>query len=247
MIRRHSCITTCIWCSISRMVTPVAAIDSMNAIRPRVWLALMPANGSSSSSSFGRATSATAIARRFCCSCVRLRAADRRGPPRSTMPSASTSGGLRLALFARQPRAAQHRVQQPGRRALPVADQHVFERGGILEERRRLEGARQAAPRDLVRLRGRSPPGRRTRFARSVAGSARLIRLKNVVLPAPLGPMMPVIDPAATAKSTSSTARRPPNDLLTRCVSSSIIAPPSPGLGARPRQRVATRRRGRSA
>ena len=45
-----------------------------------------------------------------------------------------------------------------------------------------------------------------------VTGSARLIRLKNVVLPAPLGPMMPVIDPASTAKSTSSTAHNPPND-----------------------------------
>ncbi len=45
-----------------------------------------------------------------------------------------------------------------------------------------------------------------------MTGSARLIKLKNVVLPAPLGPMMPVIDPASTAKSTSSTAHNPPND-----------------------------------
>ena len=29
MIRRHNCITTCIWCSISRTVTPAAAIDSI--------------------------------------------------------------------------------------------------------------------------------------------------------------------------------------------------------------------------
>ena len=74
------------------------------------------------------------------------------------------------------------------------------------------------------------------------AGSARLITLKNVVLPAPFGPMMPVIDPAATAKSTSSTARSPPNDLLSRCASSSIIAAsPAPGRG-RVSERIAPAR-----
>src|SRR5262245_36133867 len=37
--------------------------------------------------------------------------------------------------------------------------------------------------------------------------------LKNVVLPAPFGPMRLTIDPSGTAKSTSSTATRPPNSL----------------------------------
>src|SRR5439155_1954496 len=41
------------------------------------------------------------------------------------------------------------------------------------------------------------------------------IRLKSVVLPAPLGPMSARRSPARTARATSSTARRPPNALET--------------------------------
>ena len=38
----------------------------------------------------------------------------------------------------------------------------------------------------------------------------RLIRLKIVVLPAPLGPMMAKTSPSSTSKDTLSTARMPP-------------------------------------
>src|SRR5213594_3156978 len=43
--------------------------------------------------------------------------------------------------------------------------------------------------------------------------SAPLTRLKNVVLPAPFGPMSPTISPSSAANSTSLTATRPPNSL----------------------------------
>src|SRR5215470_9181379 len=46
------------------------------------------------------------------------------------------------------------------------------------------------------------------------------IRLKSVVLPAPFGPMSPVIVPASIARSTPSTARRFPNALTTPDTSS---------------------------
>ena len=39
--------------------------------------------------------------------------------------------------------------------------------------------------------------------------------LKNVVLPAPLGPMIETIDPSGMSIETSLTARRPPNSLDT--------------------------------
>src|SRR3989304_7118513 len=39
--------------------------------------------------------------------------------------------------------------------------------------------------------------------------------LKRVVLPAPLGPMRPVMLPLATLRLQPSTARTPPNDLVT--------------------------------
>src|SRR5262249_4821493 len=40
-----------------------------------------------------------------------------------------------------------------------------------------------------------------------------VIRLNSVDLPAPFGPMTAAISPSATARSTSETARKPPNDL----------------------------------
>ena len=47
----------------------------------------------------------------------------------------------------------------------------------------------------------------------AVGGSWPISMLKQVVLPAPLGPMSANNSPFATEKLTSSTARRPPNDL----------------------------------
>src|SRR6266568_7290743 len=44
--------------------------------------------------------------------------------------------------------------------------------------------------------------------------------LKNVVFPAPFGPIRLTIEPVGTMKSTSSTATRPPNSLRSICVSS---------------------------
>src|SRR5215472_3077035 len=40
-----------------------------------------------------------------------------------------------------------------------------------------------------------------------------VIRLKSVDFPAPFGPITAAISPSATARSTSETARKPPNDL----------------------------------
>src|SRR6266404_854429 len=45
--------------------------------------------------------------------------------------------------------------------------------------------------------------------------------LKNVVFPAPFGPIRLTIEPVGTVKSTSSTATRPPNSLRNSTVCSS--------------------------
>ena len=45
--------------------------------------------------------------------------------------------------------------------------------------------------------------------------SAPVIRLKNVLLPAPLGPITAVSEPSAKSSVTSSVALTPPNDLRT--------------------------------
>src|SRR5215213_3684644 len=57
--------------------------------------------------------------------------------------------------------------------------------------------------------------------------------LKNVVLPAPLGPMIVAILRCGTAKDTSLTAVRPPNCLV-RLRVSRIGPHDAPGLGLRP-------------
>src|SRR5919108_974998 len=56
--------------------------------------------------------------------------------------------------------------------------------------------------------------------------------LKNVVLPAPFGPMRLTIEPSGMVKSTSFTATRPPNSLRTRsAVRRSVIARLAVGVG----------------
>ena len=59
----------------------------------------------------------------------------------------------------------------------------------------------------------------------ALTGSAPETRLNSVVLPAPLGPMRPVMEPARTASEQWSTARRPPKSLTTPRTSK--IAPAS--------------------
>ena len=57
--------------------------------------------------------------------------------------------------------------------------------------------------------------------------------LKNVVLPAPLGPMIETIERGATANEMSLTATRPPNALVTRSVASSGAVRVASGGSAR--------------
>src|SRR6185437_7535318 len=70
-----------------------------------------------------------------------------------------------------------------------------------------------------------SRPSSSTRPA--VGGRWPVMRLNSVDLPAPFGPMTAAICPAATARSTSATARKPAKDLLSPCTSSTG-APPGP-------------------
>src|SRR5258707_13671366 len=58
------------------------------------------------------------------------------------------------------------------------------------------------------------------------------MRLKSVVLPAPLGPMMALIEPRGTLKLTPPTAWKP-SKLLLRSRTSSNLAPPSEAAGRR--------------
>src|SRR5579859_2671953 len=65
-----------------------------------------------------------------------------------------------------------------------------------------------------------STPSNRTRPAVGTASPAR--QLNSVDLPAPFGPMIPTISPAATSMFTPRTARKPSNALETARASSSM-------------------------
>ena len=71
----------------------------------------------------------------------------------------------------------------------------------------------------------------RKRTSPSVGASWPVSRLKKVVLPAPLGPMMLTISPRFTDRLTLSTARKPPNCLATPVTSSSAGLASALGLG----------------
>src|SRR5262245_6336135 len=57
--------------------------------------------------------------------------------------------------------------------------------------------------------------------------SSPVIRLKRVVLPAPLGPMMSRRSPGSTVRLTPEVTRRPPNDLSRPRTASALSGPPS--------------------
>src|SRR5215831_862528 len=59
-------------------------------------------------------------------------------------------------------------------------------------------------------------------------------QLKKVDLPAPLGPISPMISPSATARSAPRTARKLPNALETFCALSSMLTPRQQGRHAMP-------------
>src|SRR5690242_6841352 len=67
-----------------------------------------------------------------------------------------------------------------------------------------------------------------------VTGMSPAMQLKKVDLPAPFGPIRPMISPASTERSAPATARKLPNALETFFASSSTAAPPFPGREAIP-------------
>src|SRR6201984_253135 len=77
-----------------------------------------------------------------------------------------------------------------------------------------------------------STPSNSTRPVVGTVSPAR--QLKKVDLPAPLGPISPMISPCATARSAPRTAKKLPNALETFCALSSMIPPRQKGRHARP-------------
>ena len=103
------------------------------------------------------------------------------------------------------------------------ADRDVFQHGHVGHQLDVLEGAGDAELDDLLRRRVVDVACRARRSCRRSTVSTPVIRLKVVLLPAPLGPISATISRAWTSKETSLTAITPPNCLRALSICSSTL------------------------
>ena len=162
----------------------------------------MPAVGSSSRSSRGRPASAMASSSRFwspCDSAPPGVAAEVAKPTRSSSSRARSLAIARAGRHAR-PRATAVREQR---------HLHVLQRGEVGEDAGDLEGAADAHAGQHVRRRPvTSCPSKTTRPPS--ARTRPVTVLKNVLFPAPFGPMMARNSPGSTSRVTPPSACTPP-------------------------------------
>ena len=201
-------------CSITTTASPRSRILKISSSACRVSCGFIPAVGSSSRISLGSVASARAISSRRWSPYGRLRARWSVVWPSPTKSSSSCDRS-RTAFSSRR---------NFGPRMIEV------ERAGAWSGS---SGRPSRSPaRSCCRTAGCSGTSGPCRPARPCAASAaapapssttrplvgryRPVRqLKNVVLPAPLGPISPMISPRWTVKFTESTAVRPPNRMVT--------------------------------
>ena len=123
---------------------------------------------------------------------------------------------------------AQHVPAVPARLR---GDAHVFQRGGVRQDVGDLVGARDALRE--IRL-GGSPvmSSPLSRMRPEVGRSTPVRQLKNVLLPAPFGPMMARISPRWISKLTLLSAVRPPKRIVRPSVrSTGAVSPPRLSAG----------------
>ena len=121
-----------------------------------------------------------------------------------------------LANLALAPRQTPRPVERRSQLLLPVhaGQHHVLQHRHAGQHPRDLEGAHQAGRGQRVGRPAVAAPAVEMDRA-ALRGRKPEMRLNIVVLPAPLGPMSPVIEPDATSNEASLTATTPPNRLLT--------------------------------
>src|SRR5665647_2901015 len=218
-----------ILCSIRHTVRPWSTSLRISAARPTVSSGLTPLAGSSSSSSSGSVESASAKATRLRSSCVMSAAMRLATCERPTKSSASSA-------FSR------HSFSSCRSRCVLASTSHRHDWVRSRWPTIRLSRTVASSNRCVV-WKVRAMPKRATWSGRIPVTSWPLnrmrpelglwvpaTRLKKVVLPAPLGPMMALTWPRAKRVLTWSTAVRPKNCLV-RATTSSIAPSPLRRLG----------------
>ena len=136
----------------------------------------------------------------------------------------TVGAGARRGRRCRAARAARRRPRPARRRLAMSAARRTFSRTVSSPNGSRRWNVRASPWR--ARLNGASRvTSRSPRRTDPVVGGWRpQITLKSVVLPAPLGPMRPVMAPASASKETSSRARRPPKLTVTSRTSRALTS-----------------------
>ena len=206
----HSPNTSGTSCSTSTMVEPVTSwswrSSGTNASASR-WA--MPAVGSSSSSSRGRAstTEARSTTRRVPVESCAMRWWRKRSRPNAPITS-STARCLSRSTPSGPGHLQRGRDHADGLAGVAGEQQRVLDgQGGI--ERAVLEGADHARARSAPRAGSRPGRPRRGGWRRSVNGTRPLIASSSVVLPEPFGPISPTIAPGSVVSETPSSGAQP--------------------------------------
>src|SRR6266851_3953773 len=225
-MRSQMPITTFMSCSTSRTVTPLRRICSMRSMSRRDSAGVSPAAGSSSSRSAGRDASAMAIARWRCSPYESVRASTSRTADIATRSRTSLARS-RTAVSSRRcaaVRASADHTRGTRRACSPII---TFSRT-VRRGKRLVFWNVRVTPSRAIRCGGRPVSGRPRNLTRPPLGGRKpVIRLKQVVFPAPLGPIKPAIVPSSTEKLTSLTAVRPPNRTVRASTSSSDTVRPA--------------------
>src|SRR5256884_2747673 len=209
-------------CSMSTIVTPPSRTRRTisRACSTSTWLS--PAITSSSRSSRGRIASARATSSRLRSGTVRRSTVWCRFSPSPTR-SRTSSASARAAAGCNRP------LGRPN--SAPIA---VFSRT-VMDGKGRTIWNVRPIPRRAIRY-GFIPviDASSQRMSPASGRVSPLMQLRSVVLPAPLGPMIPNTWPGSTVKVTPARALTPPNRLLTSRTASRLMPAPTLTL---PRER----------
>src|SRR4051794_18997135 len=230
-IRSVTPITRRISCSISRIVTPVSRIRRISASRSAFSAGLKPAAGSSRHSRAGLVASARAISSRRCSPYERLRLTS---PARCAMPTKRSN-----SMEPSRPDRSSRPCRGSRNSALSTlvlwwasAPTMTFSSAVISGNSRTFWNVRAIPPRVISCFFLPTIDSPRKKIPPLVGRYTPVIALKQVVLPAPFGPISPKISPLRSEKLTLLRATTPPKRRVTSSTSSSASGSRSRGASA---------------
>src|SRR5574337_831271 len=209
-------------CSMIKNVMPSACSSCSLSMMVASSVGFTPAPGSSSRISFGSATSTRASSSSFCWPPERFFA---NSPARLSSPTnwSTSRARARTARSWMRTRARANQLFQNLSPDCPAGASITFSSTVMPANGRGIWKVR-TSPASKIRCGGCPPIGRpRNEIVPEVGRCTPAMVLNSVVLPAPFGPIRPVMVCADSVNDTPSTACKPPNS-LTKSRTSSIVA-----------------------